>query len=125
MKVILTESDETGLECKDTILNLARKKAEEAIIRREEILEAFIAKYGYHPDEMVIYEQPSTGKFWVEKKENQDWKANYEEVKEMLFELMKEIYETYEDREDIRFSINKSTRKWFYEQRNPNERSDR
>ena len=38
--------------------------------RREEILTAFIAKYGYEPDEMIIHEQPSENKFWVEKRKN-------------------------------------------------------
>lgn len=47
---------------------LAHKKAKEIIEKREEVLEAFVAKYGYQPDEMVICEQPSQGLWWVDKR---------------------------------------------------------
>ena len=45
---------------------LAFQKAKEIAERKEEILEAFVAKYGYDPDEMIIYEQPSHNRYWVE-----------------------------------------------------------
>lgn len=49
-----------------SIIEMANDLAKEIIERREEVLEAFIAKYGYQPDEMIICEQPSKGKWWVE-----------------------------------------------------------
>lgn len=76
---------------KDAIHDLAIKNAEDIAARKEEILEAFVAKYGYQPDEMILCEQPSIGKFWVEKKEHQDYKAKYEEVKEMLLSVLREL----------------------------------
>lgn len=50
------------------INELVMKKAKEIAMRKEDILEAFIAKYGYEPDDMIVCEQPSTGSFWVEKR---------------------------------------------------------
>lgn len=43
----------------------------EILSRREEIVEAFIAKHGFEPDEAVLVEQrTATGsRFWVEKRE--------------------------------------------------------
>lgn len=48
--------------------DMVYEKVRQVMARREEILTAFIAKYGHQPDEMVMCEQPSTGKFWVEKR---------------------------------------------------------
>jgi hypothetical protein len=56
-------------EFQDQIRELAFKKSAECAERREEILTAFIAKYGYEPDKIILNEQPSTGKFWVERKD--------------------------------------------------------
>lgn len=36
--------------------------------QREEILRAFIAKYGCGPDEVEQVSQPSTGRWWVQMK---------------------------------------------------------
>lgn len=52
------------------INELAYERAKEIAERKEEILEAFVAKYGYQPDEMILCDQPSTGKFWIEKRSN-------------------------------------------------------
>lgn len=45
---------------------LAFEKARKIASIHEEVLEAFVAKYGYQPDEMVMCLQPSENKFWVE-----------------------------------------------------------
>lgn len=47
---------------------LAFEKMKDVANRREEILTAFIAKYGCQPDDLILYEQPSMNRFWVEKK---------------------------------------------------------
>lgn len=49
--------------------------------QREEILQAFIAKYGYEPDEVeqvIISDQDSTVRWFVRKKENPNKEALHE-----------------------------------------------
>ena len=62
---------------KSELDKLVKIKLHNISVMREEILVAFIAKYGYEPDEMIINEQPSTGRFWVEKRTEDNKIAQY------------------------------------------------
>lgn len=44
------------------------EKVRLTMAKREEVITAFIAKYGCQPDEIVLCECPSKGEFWVRKK---------------------------------------------------------
>lgn len=62
-----TESKLTG---SFNIQALASERAKAIALKQEEILEAFIAKYGYEPDEMVLCYCPSKNEFWVRKRKD-------------------------------------------------------
>lgn len=85
-KFIFSVSDDTGCDIKDytfdsgsmqeTVLQIKSKvetKLKEAREQKEEILTAFLAKYGYEPDEVMQVEQhnPDGSITWfVRKREN-------------------------------------------------------
>lgn len=58
----------TNKKSEKLIQKLTNNLVKEITERREDVLQAFVAKYGYHPDEIAICEQPSEGRWWVEKR---------------------------------------------------------
>lgn len=92
MKIILTETDETGLECKDTVIE----------IKDDE----WYKKYIGTTEELNV----------PPKYDMTDWKSKYEEVREMLIRMIKEYERCYTIN-----SMGLDIEKWWREWKNQKE----
>ena len=58
----------------ESLDNLIRAQVAEVYAQRDEIMRAFIAKYGFEPDRAIqVHEQGLNGKWYVRRMDDEEW----------------------------------------------------
>ena len=58
----------------ESLDNLIRAQVAEVYAQRDEIMRAFIAKYGFEPDRAIqVQEQGAVGKWYVRRMDDEEW----------------------------------------------------